>query len=460
MQKSSNRFQMPGCNDDTMRDESTMRLFPKLTEIQLRVAALVLTVVIFASAWITHPDHDWSPFSLPAPMTVSGSSNEPPVFESRFISSSIDDVAHSASLAPLPDGGLIAAWFAGSREGSPSVVIRGARYDPVKKEWGAEFTFVDRALTQRSVRRHIRKLGNPVIAMAPDDRLWLFYVSVSVGGWAMSSINAMYSDDFGQSWSAPRRLITSPFFNLSTLVRSAPLFHRDGSMGLPVYHEFIGKFAEYLYLDRDGRIKDKLRISRGRDAIQATLVPLSETAAVAMLRYASGTAGNVLFSRTADAGRTWSAPQPAPLNNQDSSLAAVALGKSGGGILVALNNLPLGRFRLSLFHTDPELRGWRELAILDESPDAHGNLIEPARYKALLMEKFLRTGGSRHREMVDEFLQHLDHRMCRHAAGCEFEYEYPFFLRAADGRFHLAYTWNNSFIKHVVFNRAWLESRQ
>lgn len=437
-----------------------MRLFPKLTESRLRVAALALIIVIFTCAWVRHPDNRWSPFFLPPAEIASGNLQEPPVFQSRFISSSVDDVVHSASLAPLPEGGLMAVWFAGSREGSPSVVIRGARFDPRSQEWGTEHTLVDRQRTEDAVHRHIRKLGNPVIAMAPDNRLWLFYVSVSVGGWAMSSINAMHSDDFGESWSAPRRLITSPFLNLSTLVRSAPLFHRDGSIGLPVYHEFIGKFAEYLYLDRDGRIKDKLRISRGKEAIQATLVPLSETAAVAMLRYASGTAGNVLFSRTADAGRTWSEPQPAPPNNQDSSLTAVALSKSGGDILVALNDLTLGRFRLSLYQTDPELRRWREIAILDQSPEPHGNLIEPARYRALLMEKFLSTGGSRHRGMVDEFLQHLNHRMCRHVEGCEFEFEYPFFLRTADGRFHLAYTWNNSFIKYVAFNRAWVESRK
>lgn len=127
-------------------------------------------------------------------------------------------------------------------------------------------------------------------------------------------------------------------------------------MGLPIYHEAIGKFSEYLYLDREGRIVDKLRMTRGRDAIQATIVPLSETVAVAMLRHASGQAGNVLFSRTGDAGPTWSRPLPAPPSNQDSSLAAVALRSPGSGILIALNNLTLGRFRLSLMQTDPDLR--------------------------------------------------------------------------------------------------------
>lgn len=59
--------------------------------------------------------------------------------------------------------------------------------------------------------------------------------------------------------------------------------------------------------------------------------------------------------------------------------------------------------------------------------------------------------------MANEFLRHLDQRMCQQA-GCSFEYEYPNFLRTADGQFHVVYTWNNSFIKHVTFNSAWLES--
>ena len=56
-----------------------------------------------------------------------------------------------------------------------------------------------RESTESATQKHIRKMGNPVIAMAPDNRLWLFYVSVSIGGWAGSAINAMYSDDLGEN---------------------------------------------------------------------------------------------------------------------------------------------------------------------------------------------------------------------------------------------------------------------
>ena len=58
-----------------------------------------------------------------------------------------------------------------------------------------------------------------------------------------------------------------------------------------------------------------------------------------------------------------------------------------------------------------------------------------------------------------ESLGNLDERVCKNS-GCEFQYEYPYFAKSADGFYHLVYSWNNSFIKHVSFNDAWLEERK
>ncbi len=158
----------------------------------------------------------------------------------------MDDYVHAAALTQLSEDTLLSVWFAGSREGAADVQIRGAHFDVSEETWQDEFVLATRESTQQGLSRYVRKLGNPVVALAPDQRLWLFYVSVSIGGWGGSAINAMHSEDMGETWSEPRRLVTSPFFNISTLVRGAPVFHDDGSIGLPVYHEFIGKFAEYL----------------------------------------------------------------------------------------------------------------------------------------------------------------------------------------------------------------------
>jgi predicted neuraminidase len=266
----------------------------------------------------------------------------------------------------------------------------------------------------------------------------------------------MYSDDLGENWSAPKQLITTPFLNISTLVRNAPVFHRDGTIGLPVYHEFLGKFAEYLYISPAGDVVDKTRISRGKHSLQPTIVPMDEYNAVAMLRYAGDIHHKVLASRTEDAGQTWSEPYPINPANPNSSLAAVAT--PDHGLLVALNDLEDGRFRLRLMGTDSGLDLWKPVIDLDESPDPYGNPFSPEVYREIIGDKFLRSSGPRRESLVDEFLANLDQRVCKDH-GCDFEYEYPYFIKSGDGLYHLVYSWNNTFIKHISFNDAWLEEQ-
>jgi len=420
------------------------------------VAAVSLLAIFFAAWWL-HPDRSVAGFAVadPAsdPLAMVG---QAPFYRSRFASTDLDEFVHSSSVAALPSGALMAVWFAGTREGAADVQIRGARYDASTAEWGDELVLATRESTSSATRRHIRKLGNPVIALAPDDRLWLFYVSVSIGGWAGSAINAMYSDDFGENWSAPKQLITTPFLNISTLVRNAPVFHSDGTIGLPVYHEFLGKFAEYLYISAEGEVLDKSRISKGTHSLQPTVVPVSAQSAVVLLRYAGDTHHKVLASRTEDAGQTWSKPRPVDPSNPNSSLAAV--GTPDNGLLVALNDLEDGRFRLRLMGTDAGLNFWQPVIDLDESPDPLGHPFSPEVYREIIGDKFQLSSGPRRLALMDEFLTHLDQRVCA-VQGCDFEYEYPYFIKSADGLYHLVYSWNNAFIKHVSFNDSWLDTQ-
>ncbi|AZC27441.1 MULTISPECIES: sialidase family protein [Pseudomonas] len=419
------------------------------------ICSSLLLAAVFIAAWRSHPPHQLAPFAQVAVANQAGG-KELPRYQSRFVSSELDDFVHSSSVTALPGGDLMAVWFAGSREGAADVQVRSARFDAKSGEWGAEQVLATRESTRAGTGRYIRKLGNPVIALAPDQRLWMFYVSVSVGGWATSAINAMVSDDLGRNWSTPQQLITSPFFNISTLVRAAPVFHADGAIGLPVYHEFMGKFAEYLYLSPDGAVIDKFRISRGKHSLQPTIVPLDEQRAVAMLRYAGDTHHKVLASRTEDAGQTWSEPYPLQPSNPNSSLAAI--GTDDQGLLVALNDLQDGRFRLSLYGTDAGLSQWRSLVELDQSPDPLGQPFTHEAYKAIIGEGFRISSGAQRLPLKQRFLSSLDYRVCK-PQGCDFEYEYPYFSRGADGMYHLVYSWNNTFIKHVSFNAAWLAER-
>lgn len=421
-----------------------------------RLVGVLALAGIFSAAWRSHPDHSLAAFAQSTPTPGGVAASPTPSYTSRFVSSDLDDFVHSSSVTSLPSGDLMAVWFAGSREGAADVQVRAARFDADEGEWGDEQLLASRESTRDGIGKYIRKLGNPVIALAPDNRLWVFYVSVSVGGWAGSAINVIVSEDLGQSWSTPRQLVTSPFFNISTLVRAAPVFHADGSIGLPVYHEFLGKFAEYLYLNRDGEVVDKFRISRGTNALQPTIVPLDGQRAVAMLRYAGNIHHRVLASRTEDAGQTWSEPYPLEPSNPNSSLAAVGTGANG--LLVALNDLQDGRFKLSLYGTNDQLNAWHTVAQLDESPDPLGKPFTFDAYKEIIGEGFRSSSGVRRQSLETSFLDGLDYRVCS-TAGCDFEYEYPYFARSPDGMYHLVYSWNNTFIKHVSFNEAWLEER-
>ena len=137
------------------------------------------------------------------------------------------------------------------------------------------------------MHRYVAKLGNPVVGRAADGTLRLFYVTVSLGGWAGSSITTMSSNDEGATWSVPQRLITSPFINISTLVKGTPFLYADGTMGLPVYHEFVSKFAEILRLDDAGRVIDKQRLARGgQGTLQPVVMVRSPSEALVLTRYA------------------------------------------------------------------------------------------------------------------------------------------------------------------------------
>lgn len=425
---------------------------------------LVLAIsLVFLGAGLSSSKYEMSGFAIPeaAPRELvdlaqlEKASSLDPVFSESFASSDLDEFVHAPSITALPEGGLMAVWFAGSREGAADVEIRKARFHP-DTGWADEQVLVTREMTRRAVGKPIRKLGNPVIALAPDDRLWLFYVSVSLGGWAGSAINSMVSEDFGQTWSEPRQLVTSPFINISTLVRAAPVFHEDGSIGLPVYHEFLGKFPEYLYLNADGTIQDKFRIADGTNSLQPTVVPLDGKRAVALLRYA-GHNGHALAAVTNDGGQTWSEERSVAPFNPNSSLAAVRSHRNT--LLVAQNNLIDGRFKLSLDESSPSLSDWSLITELDASPDPQGDPFPRALYEPLLEETFIASSGERRRPLLKQFIAGLDHRLCR-TEGCVFEYEYPYMIATNTGAFHLVYAWNNTFIKHVSFNADWLEAQQ
>ena len=345
-----------------------------------------------------------------APTVTRAAASATPLYRPQLLPNSAERSVHSATAAEISGGRLRAFWYGGSREGAADVAIYTSVYSPADGTWSPERAVVTREAAQRHLQRYLRKLGNPVAGRDRNGRLLLFFVSVTVGGWAGSAINLMASEDEGETWSAPRRLVASPFFNISTLVRGAPVQFADGTIGLPVYHEMLGKFGELLRLDAEGHAIGKTRLSWGRSSLQPVIVPRSDTEAVGFMRYAGSPPNRVLMIRTTDGGATWTAPVKTALPNPNAAVGGVLL--ANGSLLLALNHAEENRESLSLASSTDFGDSWR---IAHEVEGDSSSPQPPVR-----------------------------------------EYSYPWIMQDGAGDVHLLYTWGRTRIKHVRFNPAWL----
>ena len=360
--------------------------------------------------------------------------------------------------APPCRGRIRAFWFSGSREGASDVTINSAVFDPARNEWSAEQVVASRESTQRALHRYVAKLGNPVAARAADGSLRLFYVTVSLGGWAGSSITMMSSNDEGETWSAPRRLITSPFINISTLLKGTPFFYADGSMGLPVYHELFSKFAEILHLDAAGNVIDKQRLARaGQGTLQPVVLVKNVNDALVLMRYAGKDNPHLARSlSTEDGGQHWSAVQKSSFPNPDAALSATAM--PDGRLLAVLNHQEQGRDSLSLMLSADGGINWKELRRLEEMRVVRDKKLDEKQCLHIVQSLLLNSDARLAQASAATLDEYVDSAKARVRAdgSCSFEFSYPYMIQARNGDFHLTYTWNRVFIKHVTFDQLWL----
>ena len=340
------------------------------------------------------------------------------LYASRVISSGKLASVHSATAIEIENGELLVVWYGGSREGASDVSLYASRFIPKHLEWTKPEEIVTRASTQTDLSRYIKKLGNPVLyrestsLRGREGRIWLFYVSVSLGGWSGSAINARVSDDKGLSWGSAKRFITSPFLNLSTLIRGPVVTDSKGYMRLPVYHEFLGKFSELLTIDPlSGGVMNKVRLTSGRSAIQPVLVNFGNGKMTAFMRKTGSSPSRISVVSSDDGGNNWGPISFTSLRNPDAAIFAHRTRKEE--VLLAFNDSERDRNNLRL-----------AISMDDGQSFKMFHTVKPPR---------------------------TEDRSSRLA--------YPWIVQTFDGNFHLFYTWNRKHIVHVMFNRLWLEEQ-
>lgn len=345
-----------------------------------------------------------------APAAPAASPGEGAFFETAVINPDSNLAkAHSATLAEIPDGSLLAAWYAGSAEGAGDVGIWIARRGREGK-WSAPRLAITRERVMADLRRHVVSLGNPVLLVDGRARLGLLFVSIGAGKWSGSSMNLTWSDDGGRSWGPVSKLTLNPFANLSALPRNPPSALVGGGWAVPIYQEFLGLFPEILWLQPrgEGYAAAVSRIAGGMSVFQPALVPLSAERAVAVMRDGSA-ARRMSVAWSADAGRAWTPPEPADLPNPNSGVCAVRV--PGGALLCAFNDSQgKGRENLRLALSRDDGRTWLRIATLQEQ------------------------------------------------AGQEFSY--PYMITGRDGRVRMVYSARGRQIRYAEFNTAWIEREE
>lgn len=305
---------------------------------------------------------------------------------------------HSSTIAEIAPGQLATAWFGGTKERNPDVVIWFARQE--KGKWQQAVQVAD------GVQADGKRLPtwNPVLFPAPKGPLVLFYkVGPSPSQWWGMEIR---SEDGGRTWSAPRRLpdgILGP-------IKNKPVVLSDGAWlsGSSTEGNKEGWLVHFEVSRDAGATWQKIGpVAKGPslEAIQPSIL-MHAGRLQAVCRTKQGVIAQT-WSR--DGGNTWTPLTATELPNPNSGTDAVTL--ADGRHLMVYNhsghraNEPKGdRFPLDLAVSSDGLK-WTRVATLETEPMTSG-------------------------------------------------YAYPAIIQTADGRVHVTYTWDRKRIKHVVLDPA------
>lgn len=323
---------------------------------------------------------------------------------------------HASTIVETPTG-LVAAWFAGTREKDPDVGIWLSRQ--VDGKWTAPLEVVN-GVQSMNLRY---ACWNPVLFQPKVGPLMLFY---KVGPnprdwWGMLTT----SEDGGESWSWPTKL--GEHFAIGHLlgpVKNKPIQLADGAILCPSSSEVEAEdgndfWRVHFELTRDlgktweviGPINDGIEF----DAIQPSILTHANGAMQVLCRTRQAV---VSQSWSEDGGRSWSPMAATELPNPSAGTDAVTL--TDGRQLLVYNHTSREEF-----HGGIGTRAMLNVAISSDGID-----WKPVLTLEKLSEKAPAGTDRRHWG----------------------EFSYPAVIQAEDGRVHISYTYNREGVKHVVLD--------
>lgn len=288
-----------------------------------------------------------------APAAKADAARQPGIVAAEFLFEKAPFESCHASTICATDTGLIAAWFAGKREGSPDVGIWLSRQDGGK--WSPPVEVADGI--QADGTRH--PCWNPVLFQPDKNSLILFYkVGPSPSRWWGL---LKRSADAGKIWSPAEKLPDG----LLGPVRNKPVLLPKGLLLCGASTEHQG-WQVHLELTSDlGKTWKKIGpLNDGREmaAIQPTIFlhPAGKLQILCRSKHAK-----IVESWSDDSGQTWSPLRATPLPNPNSGIDGVSL-RDGRSLLV-YNHTARGRSPLNVA-TSADGKVWQAALVLESMP--------------------------------------------------------------------------------------------
>ncbi len=254
----------------------------------------------------------------PAPVLADGDLS----VQSEAIFAEIPDRfgSHAPTIAALPDGTLLAAWYSYCGPGElDGTALYLARREPGAADWSQPALHLER----------LEALGNPVLYRAAES-VWLFFAAVPGSGWSTARVEFQQSLDGGHRWSDPRPL-GGP---LGTNVKYPPVRLRDGSLLLPAYDDLWQRALFFRSIDGAAwDLRSDISLPPPQQPTQPALAALDDGRLLAVMRNTGR--GWLWVAASDDDGRSWTQPQDSGFPNPASPAALL---NAGGGVLVLIFN--------------------------------------------------------------------------------------------------------------------------
>lgn len=316
--------------------------------------------------------------------------------------------AHGPGLLETPAGTLLCCWFAGTFEGDTDVNIVVSRLDRGSSVWSEPMMIsTDSEFSNQ----------NPSLFLAPSGEIWAMYTSQrgrEEGKNNMqytSVIKRQVSRDDGLTWGEPEVVLPEE----GTFARQAIQVLSNGRWiyGLWLCTDsesgLAGDPSAFAISDDEGVTWRRVDMPGSSGRVHPSLVELEDGHLVAFMR--SREADFIYRSESTDYGDTWTVPEPTPLPNNNSGIAAVRLASGRVAIAYNHNSAPSTYGKTGAW---PALRNPVSIALSEDG----GRTFPLIRH----IERGEGYAGEENR---------FSNR----------QYEYPCLIQASDGMLHLAYAY-------------------